>query len=38
MKKAKVTLDAIEVGNEPDMYAVRGPKPSNYDVAAFFGE
>ncbi|KAJ3546313.1 hypothetical protein NMY22_g2103 [Coprinellus aureogranulatus] len=38
MKRAGVILDAIEVGNEPDMYAVRGPKPSNYDVYTFLGE
>ena len=38
MKKAKVTLDAIEVGNEPDMYGVKGPKPSRYGVIEYLKE
>lgn len=38
MKKAKVTLDAIEVGNEPDMYGHNGAKPSKYGVSEYLSE
>ena len=35
---AGIILDAIEIGNEPDLYSHNGDRPSNYSVSDYVSE
>lgn len=38
IKKAGIQLEALEVGNEPDLYRVLGARNSTYDSISYVSE